>query len=249
MKAFTFPADFLAGPGPEVEVTHVDFSKTDCIEYKNSYAVILDHVLSPDECAQLVTLAEQSSGGEPGEGNWERALVNIGMNQQKLLTDIRNCDRIIWDAQEIVDRIWQRCKDHVPEIEHVKGRPEITGWGPVKRKEDYALTRLNERMRFLKYTGGEYFNIHCDGTYLTPDQSERSFYTLHLYLNERDAENDLVGGATTFHGNSEREYNVFPKTGRVLLFQQRSIWHSGQQVDAGVKYTMRTDVMFKRVES
>lgn len=58
--------------------------------------------------------------------------------------------------------------------------------------------------------------------------------------------NNLVGGATTFHGESEREYNVFPKTGRVLLFQQRSIWHSGQQVDAGVKYTMRTDVMFKR---
>lgn len=83
--------------------------------------------------------------------------------------------------------------------------------------------------------------------YLTPDNNERSFYTLHLYLNQRDADNDLLGGATTFHGEDmAKEYNVFPRTGRVLLFQHRGLWHSGQQVDTGVKYTMRTDLMFKR---
>lgn len=168
MAPFTPPADFLAGPGPEVEVTHVDFSKTDCTEYNGLYAVILDNVLSPDECAQLITLAEQSSGGEPGKGNWERALVNIGNNQQTLLTDIRNCDRIIWDTQEIVDRIWQRCRIHVPEIEHVRGKAGVTGWGPVKRKESYVLTRLNERMRFLKYTGGEYFNSELSRNAMFP---------------------------------------------------------------------------------
>jgi hypothetical protein len=83
--------------------------------------------------------------------------------------------------------------------------------------------------------------------YITPDNSERSFYTLQLYLNQRDADNDLIGGATTFHGGDmKREYNVFPRTGRVLIFQHRNLWHSGQQVDFGVKYTMRTDLMFKR---
>lgn len=84
--------------------------------------------------------------------------------------------------------------------------------------------------------------------YVTPDNSERSFYTLQLYLNQRDADNDLIGGATTFHGGDmDRDYNVFPRTGRVLIFQHRKLWHSGQQVDGGAKYTMRTDVMFKRV--
>ena len=92
-------------------------------------------------------------------------------------------------------------------------------------------------------------SVHCDGMYITPDGSERSFYTLHLYLNERDENNDLVGGATTFHGyDMNRDYNVFPKTGRVLLFQHRGLWHSGQQVDVGVKYTLRTDLMFKKEE-
>lgn len=85
--------------------------------------------------------------------------------------------------------------------------------------------------------------------YITPSGEERSFYTLHLYLNERDEDNDLLGGATTFHAyDVERDFNVYPRTGRVLLFQHRDLWHSGQEVERGVKYTLRTDVMFKRVE-
>lgn len=62
--------------------------------------------------------------------------------------------------------------------------------------------------------GGEYFRPHCDGSYETPDRKERTYFTLHLYLNNADvvtmeeaekvggalsAESVLVGGATTFH--------------------------------------------------
>jgi hypothetical protein len=158
MATFTPPSDFLTDPGPEVEVTRVDFSKTECFEFKAANAVILDNVLSPAECEQLISFAEQSSGGETGNGKWERAMVNIGNNKQALYTDIRNCDRIIWDDHAIVDRIWQRCRPHVPEIECLTDNAEVMGIGPVKRGETHVMTRLNERMRFLKYTGGEYFN-------------------------------------------------------------------------------------------
>ena len=44
-----------------------------------------------------------------------------------------------------------------------------------------------------------------------------------------------------------RELKVEPKIGRVLIFQQRYLLHSGEEVDSGLKYTMRTDVMYKKV--
>lgn len=91
-----------------------------------------------------------------------------------------------------------------------------------------------------------------DGAFFTPDKSERSVYTLHLYLNEFDPtapEGPLKGGSTTFHSlnREEVEYNVEPKIGRVLIFQHRGLLHSGQEVFSGIKVTMRTDIMYKLV--
>jgi hypothetical protein len=56
----------------------------------------------------------------------------------------------------------------------------------------------------------------------------------------------LRGGATTFHSaNKKRRLDVDPKIGRVLIFQHRRLIHSGDEVTAGLKYTMRSDVMFE----
>jgi hypothetical protein len=41
--------------------------------------------------------------------------------------------------------------------------------------------------------------------------------------------------------------DVDPKAGRVLIFQHRNLYHSGDDVLAGVKYTMRTDIMYELV--
>ena len=50
-------------------------------------------------------------------------------------------------------------------------------------------------------------------------------------------------------GEVEKRLDVVPKMGRVLLFQQRDLLHSGDDVMAGTKLTMRTDLMYKRVEN
>ena len=80
-----------------------------------------------------------------------------------------------------------------------------------------------------------------------------SFYTLHLYLNESDpsvSNGELKGGSTTFHsGNMKREYKVEPRVGRVLIFQHRFLLHSGEEVMAGTKLTLRTDLMYKKVNT
>ena len=35
---------------------------------------------------------------------------------------------------------------------------------------------------------------------------------------------------------------------RVLIFQHRNLLHSGEEVTSGIKLTMRTDLMFEKVE-
>ena len=89
-----------------------------------------------------------------------------------------------------------------------------------------------------------------DGAFATPNNEEISFFTLHLYLNEADPtapEGKLEGGATAFHShNMNRSYDVDPKIGRVLIFQHRYLLHSGADVTGGIKYTMRTDIMYRK---
>jgi hypothetical protein len=162
------PADFLQNPAPALERSDVDWSKG-LPEYEGLWAVILDGVLTQEECDILVAAAESRTGG-----TWERAMVNIGGGRQAMYSDIRNCGRIIWDDRDLVGRLWARIEASVPEIHRLHNQADITGYGPVKRGETWKLTRLNERMRFLKYEGGEYFKEHCDGTYETPDRLEVS---------------------------------------------------------------------------
>ena len=153
MATFELPHDFLLGPGrPKVLKAVVDFTRTDLPEYRGRYAAILDDVFTKDECDTIVRAAEAQSNGV-----WEQAMINVGGGRQALMTDSRDCGRIIWDDPDIVDRIWARIKGSVPEIEFLKDMSSVTGYGPVKRGETWKMTRLNERMRFLKYGQGQYF--------------------------------------------------------------------------------------------
>lgn len=97
------------------------------------------------------------------------------------------------------------------------------------------------------------FTEHCDGTYETPDRKERSYFTLHLYLSDAEdsrGQEPLKGGATTFYAyDMKGRLDVFPKYGRVLMFQHRFLLHSGDDVLSGTKYTMRTDIMFTKKEA
>jgi len=148
--------DFLCGAGPEVKKHIIDFKETELPEYSGSYGTILDSVFTKEECESLVSAAEARTNGV-----WEQAMVNIGGGEQALYTDTRDCGRIIWDNHELVERIWTRVKDSVPEIETLKDKGSVTGYGPVKRKETWKMSRLNERMRFLRYGKGQYFRRKC----------------------------------------------------------------------------------------
>ena len=248
-SASSLPSNFLSNPSPNITIKKIDFTKTPIPQYDGLKAFIIDNALSKPECETLVQAAEATTNSI-----WEQAMVNVGMGKQKLMKDVRDCGRIIWDSQTVVDAIWSRVKALVlPEMEVLKNVPKITGPGPAKRRETWKLTRPNERMRFLRYGVGQYFKPHKDGSYVTPDGSEISFYTLHLYLNESDpdsTEGKLEGGATVFHYydmDVEKNFKVAPKIGRILIFQHKHLLHSGEDVTAGIKMTLRTDLMYKKV--
>ena len=264
-KQVGLPKGFLDGPASNVIRSRVDFTKGGLPEYEGAWAVVLDGVLSQEECDTIVAAAEETTNG-----TWERAMVNIGGGFQALYEDTRKCGRIMWDNKELAEKLLQRIdKEVLSEIDRLEKWSVVTGYGPFKRNEVWKMTRLNERLRFLKYTGGEYFKgeqtewwgrrciankkkAHCDGAYETPDRKERSYFTLQLYLKDsegKDGEEPLEGGATTFYSpNMKRHMDVVPKAGRVLLFQHRDLIHSGDDVVSGTKLTLRTDIMYTKEE-
>ena len=145
------PHDFLRHPA-KVSKRKIVWEKSPVPENEGLYAVVLDNVFTEEECETLIYQAELTTGGV-----WEQAMVNVGSGMQQLRTDTRDCGRIIWDDRDIVGRIWDRIKDHVPEIHSLNGVPRITGNGPSKRNETWNVSRCNERMRFLKYGENQYF--------------------------------------------------------------------------------------------
>ena len=110
--------------------------------------------------------------------------------------------------------------------------------------EEQAITALglNERMRFLKYTPGNFFGPHRDLRYTRgPDAGERagetSHVTVQLYLNDK-----FKGGTTRFLCG-KRHYDVKPRLGSALIFDH-DLLHEGSKVVGGTKYSVRTDVMY-----
>ncbi|KAH8149506.1 uncharacterized protein LAJ45_06586 [Morchella importuna] len=228
--------------------TRIDFNDTplkSCYgEPNNYYALVIDDCFTASECADLIGLADS---------DWKAAAPN---------TNRRDCSRIIKEDVVAAKRIYDRVKPFLEEVteigpgsnwENIPGKMK-TG----QSKGRWRMTRLNERLRFLKYGEGQKFTQHCDALYTTPDKSLKSLLTLHLYLNDSSEGSEdpadptaspkeiKRGGATRFWNPERTEFvDVEPKRGRVLIFQQRMLWHSGEEVLEGVKMTMRSDLMFE----
>jgi prolyl 4-hydroxylase len=105
-------------------------------------------------------------------------------------------------------------------------------------KEYIPSGTINPYFRFLKYTKGDEFKPHTDGQYYDKQSNTISKLTLLIYLNE-----DYKGGYTTL--NKDNNWcSITPKAGKILLQDQR-ILHAVFPLEEGVKYVIRTDIMYK----
>ncbi len=100
---------------------------------------------------------------------------------------------------------------------------------------DYKISGLNEGFRFYKYLTEQEFKPHQDIDFEKSDV-EKSFYSLLIYLND-----NFKGGETTFENLS-----IKPIAGSALIFPHL-LFHSGAKVTEGIKYVLRSDIMYKKI--
>lgn len=166
------PDDFLTVQPPDAQpITHKPVDWLPVLPAnQGAYAMVLDNVLSASECDTLLRLAEASvpsaDRGRSGQRFWRPALVNVGGGYEVLHSSYRNSDRIIWDEQTVVDRLWARCAT-VPEVRDrlllieddpdILGRNQYSGAARNLKAQRWEFRRFNKRMRFLKYGPGQFF--------------------------------------------------------------------------------------------
>lgn len=148
------------------------------------------------------------------EAGYKPATVSIGHDIHIMNTSLRNNSRVNIEDEALANIIWEGIKRQVPEV--------ISG--------SYALG-LDTTFRCYKYVPGEFFGWHVDGA--TKKNGNQSKFTVLLYLN-----NNYTGGETEFE-----PFKVKGTLGSVLVFPHK-ILHQGSEVIDGIKYVMRTDVMY-----
>lgn len=135
----------------------------------------------------------------------------------KMLKGIRNNYRLFYQDDNLAQKYWQKLKPYCPE-----------------KLEDNIATGLNEQFRFYKYEPNQRFKRHIDGRFKRNEQEE-SRITFMIYLND-----DFEGGETTFD-----TLQIHPKTGDALCFIHEQK-HEGSPITSGVKYVLRSDIMYKK---
>ncbi len=177
---------------------------------------VIHNFLSEEECAALIRRSE-AAAYEPGT-------VGGVVNE-----NFRNNERVIVDDESLASDLFQRAHPFLPAV-----------------FDGHHLVGFNERWRFYRYQPGQTFQPHRDGSYLRMTTGDKSEVTMMIYLNE-----EMVGGETRFFADADHAFqhppspylSVQPKTGMALVFEH-AIWHEGAVVQSGLKYVLRTDVLY-----
>ena len=147
---------------------------------------------------------------------FDMAPVRIGLVQETVSHHARSCMRVIFESDELAHRLWERIGDHLPDAHGINAY--------------FRVFRYDVDQRFLTHRDGV---VHLQG-------GLSSEYTLLLYLNS-----DCDGGQTRLFLDTGDEVDVEPLAGRVLLFEH-DIAHEGRAVDGGVKYVIRSEILYAR---
>lgn len=200
---------------------------------------ILRNVLSAEECADIVTMAETMgfSADTPTLRNDVRDRFRGRFGQLR-------APRCVWLASEALNAaLFSRLRGSLPQ----------SGLGG-------SLCGLNRRWRIYRYTPGQQFLPHLDDGYkasyldasgqVATDPGRRSLLTVLVYLT-----GGLDGGQTRFWvpGENLEDFSYFsikPVPGNALLFfhgsHPLSPIHEGCGLAAGTKYVLRGDVLYDR---
>lgn len=201
---------------------------------------MLENVLSPEECSQIIAVAETIGFTPDAPIRAEGEESSVLAHNFYWIVDTAFCKKL-----------WDRVRAFMP-----------TNVGGKKARG------INRRFRVYRYVPGAEYRAHIDGawppssinptndTYIydssPPDAKQSSLFTFLIYLND-----EFEAGETTFFLPSAREgsmnaYPVKPIQGSVAMFPhgetEGSLLHEGTGVRRGskpsAKYVIRTDVLY-----
>ena len=189
------------------------------------------NVFTAQECEEFIKQTEEL-------GYLEDAAVSLPRS-------VRHNDNITWVVDDLThDIIWDRCKDFMYDDKEIFYGKKTLG--------------LNKRFRFYKYSEGDFFKLHTDGSWpgsrvvnkelITDFYKDRySQMTFLILLSE-----DFESGETQFvvNKNGTKELiNIRTPKGGVLCFPHGlhplHCLHSSNTISSGIKYIIRTDVLFE----
>mmetsp|Transcript_122694 Transcript_122694/g.212140 ORF Transcript_122694/g.212140 Transcript_122694/m.212140 type:complete len:263 (+) Transcript_122694:59-847(+) len=212
-------------------VTHVALPDVPLPDSPPEVAFVVDATLSESLCSRLVDVAEARgfdaallSEDRPGGGYPDRSM--------------RSCSMCSIHDKALADSLWQRLQPVFDSLQwdglHTSFPRGTSGWRPCG---------INDRFRIFRYGQGDYFKPHVDGGLIVSDK-EQSFLTVIIYLN---GAGEMTGGGTKFHAmrSAISPSVVRPLAGKMLCFDHQ-LYHEGEAIDTGIKYIMRTDIVFAR---
>ena len=184
---------------------------------KDNCIILISNLFTPTECQELIQLSEKIG--------FQDALINTD-GGKVLNTQYRNNSRVEFRNAPLSSLLWDRLKDNVPKVLDGKN-----------------ACGVSDKFKCYRYSRGQRFNWHQDGS-VARSMYEKSLYTCMVYLNQ-----DFSGGTTDIRLPLPDQSNelkiVKPEAGLGLLFRHELV-HRGAELIDGVKYVLRTDVLFRR---
>lgn len=215
-----------------------EIKKIDLEDVPASFQLL--NVLTKQECQNLIELTEKLE-------YLEDAAVSLPRS-------VRHNDNLTWVVDDAThDIIWNRCKAFMPDSEELYYSKKVLG--------------INKRFRFYKYAKGDFFTFHTDGSWpgssvenqaLISDfyRDRYSHMTFLIFLSE-----GFEGGSTQFlvdkndpqkptrDMHNANIVSIKTPLGGVLCFPHGlhplHCLHQSQEITSGIKYIIRSDVLFE----
>ena len=181
----------------------------------------IDGVLGAEEASRLVAFGESAG-------------FVTQLHEADEVVTYRHNDRLAIVDESFAAALWTRLCRHMP---------RVLGMEPVG---------CSSNIRLYKYSKGMRFGRHVDGSH-ADSRGNLSQYTVLIYLND-SSHCALRGGATAFYAGQYSDADVEksqvlcfePRRGTALLHGhgERCLLHEGCEVTNGIKYVLRTDIMY-----
>lgn len=112
------------------------------------FAIVMENLVPLEYCRKSRKCAE--------ERGYEEAPVNVGRGRQMILSDFRNSERSVFDDPVAAEEIWQMILQALSDLDD-KQQQELGIRYLFRPYPRWLAVGLNERLRILKYSPGQYF--------------------------------------------------------------------------------------------